>query len=207
MRIESFLRQSPVFQASRIARRMEASLNLILREEELTFFESLILAAIFFEKKGGIKPSDLAETFQTTRGNVSHCISSLEAKGLVRRRIDPDDARAFQLVLQAAGRKTGCAGCRDPRPDAVALRRGYWSRRSWRRCWARCALWRSCAPVWRNRPGGEGMGIAGLEWNQHLKGHHSRMILTKMPSGRGVLPRMWTTPSLVKPRSMVSALA
>jgi DNA-binding MarR family transcriptional regulator len=105
MRIESFLRQSPIFQARRIARRMEASLNLILRDEELTFFESLILAAIFFEKKGNINPSYLAETFQTTRGNVSHCISSLEVKGLVRRRIDPDDARAFQLVLQPAGRK------------------------------------------------------------------------------------------------------
>jgi len=104
MRIESFLQQSPVFQASRTARRMEASLNAILREEGLTFFESLVLAAIFFEKKG-IKPSTLAETFQTTRGNVSHCISSLEAKGLVRRRIDPNDARAFQLVLQPAGRK------------------------------------------------------------------------------------------------------
>lgn len=105
MRIESFLQQSPVFQASRTARRMEASLNAILRDEGLTFFESLVLAAIFFEKKGGIKPSALAETFQTTRGNISHCISSLEAKGLVRRRIDPDDARAFQLVLQPAGRK------------------------------------------------------------------------------------------------------
>ena len=105
MRIESFLKQSPVFQTSRVARRMEASLNAVLRQEGLTFMESLTLAAIFFEKKGAIKPSDLAATFQTTRGNVSHCISSLEAKGLVRRRIDPEDARAFQLVLQSAGRK------------------------------------------------------------------------------------------------------
>src|ERR1700722_9129126 len=105
MRIEAFLQQSPVFQASRIARRMEASLNAILRDESLTFFESLVLAAIFFESKSGIKPSALAETFQTTRGNISHCISSLEAKGLVRRRIDPEDARAFQLVLQPTGRK------------------------------------------------------------------------------------------------------
>jgi DNA-binding MarR family transcriptional regulator len=105
MRIEAFLRQSPVFQASRIARRMDASLNLVLEDEEVTAFEALILAAIFFEKRGEIKPSALAEAFQTTRGNVSHCISSLEAKGLVKRRIDPEDARAVQLVLRPQGKK------------------------------------------------------------------------------------------------------
>jgi DNA-binding MarR family transcriptional regulator len=105
MRIEKFLEQSPVFQASRFARRMEASLNMILRDEGLTLFEALMLAAIFFEEKGGIKPSDLAETFQTTRGNVSHCVSSLEAKGLVRRRIDEEDARSFRLVLQPVGKR------------------------------------------------------------------------------------------------------
>lgn len=104
MRIESFLQQSPVFQVSRTARRMEAALNVILREEDLTFFESLVLAAVFFEKKG-VKPSALAETFQTTRGNVSHCVSSLEARRLVRRRIDADDARALQIVLLPAGRR------------------------------------------------------------------------------------------------------
>jgi DNA-binding MarR family transcriptional regulator len=105
MRIESFLKQSPVFQIGRSARSLDAMLTRILRAEEVTFFEALALAAIFFEKKRGVKPSELAKTFQTTRGNVSQCISSLEAKGLVRRRIDPDDARAFQLTLQPAGRK------------------------------------------------------------------------------------------------------
>ncbi|GGG70674.1 MarR family winged helix-turn-helix transcriptional regulator [Edaphobacter dinghuensis] len=105
MRIESFLKQSPVFQISRAARRLDSLLTRILRNEEMTFLEALVLAAIFFEKKRGIKPSELAETFHTTRGNVSHCISSLEAKGLIRRRMDPEDARAFQLTLQPAGRK------------------------------------------------------------------------------------------------------
>jgi DNA-binding MarR family transcriptional regulator len=105
VRIEAFLRQSPIVQTSRIARRMEASLNFVLRGEGLTFFEALVLAAIFFEKKGSIQPSHLAETFQTTRGNISHCISSLEAKGLVRRKIDSEDARALQLVLHPAGRR------------------------------------------------------------------------------------------------------
>ena len=105
MRIEAFLRQSPVFHAGRIARRMDASLNRVLEDEEVTAFEALVLAAIFFEKRGQIKPSALAEAFQTMRGNVSHCISSLEAKGLVERRIDPEDARAVQLLLRPLGKR------------------------------------------------------------------------------------------------------
>jgi DNA-binding MarR family transcriptional regulator len=104
MRIESFLKQSPVFQLSRSTRRIEGLLNRILRDEELTFMEALVLAAIFFEKKG-VKPSDLAATFHMTRGNISHCVSSLEAKALVRRRINPEDARALQIMLLPAGRK------------------------------------------------------------------------------------------------------
>lgn len=105
MRIETFLRQSPLVQSSRIARRMEASLNQLLRDEELTAFEALVVAALFFEKRGAVKPSALAEVFETTRSNVSHCLSSLEAKGLVRRRIDPEDARATQLVLTPQGKR------------------------------------------------------------------------------------------------------
>ena len=84
---------------------MDASLNLLLQDEGVTAFEALILAAIFFEKRGEIKPSAMAEAFQTTRGNVSHCVSSLEAKGLVKRRIDPEDARAVQLLLRPQGKK------------------------------------------------------------------------------------------------------
>jgi DNA-binding MarR family transcriptional regulator len=105
MRIEAFLQQSPIFQASRAARKMDASLNLVLEDEEVTAVEALVLAAIFFEKRGEIKPSFLAEAFDTTRGNISHCISSLEAKGLVVRRIDPNDARAVQLLLRPLGRR------------------------------------------------------------------------------------------------------
>ncbi len=104
MRIDSFLQQSPVFQASRIARRMESSLNAALRQEGLTFSESLMLAAIFLEKTS-VRPSELALSFETTRGNVSHAVSSLEAKRLVRRRIDPEDARGFRLELEPAGKR------------------------------------------------------------------------------------------------------
>jgi DNA-binding MarR family transcriptional regulator len=104
MRIDSFLQQSPVFQTSRVARRIESSLNAALRQEDLIFSESLMLAAIFLEKKT-VRPSELARAFETTRGNISHTLSSLEAKRLIRRRIDPEDARGFQLELEPAGRR------------------------------------------------------------------------------------------------------
>jgi DNA-binding MarR family transcriptional regulator len=105
MRIEAFLRQSPIVQTGRMARRMEASLNLVLKGEGVTVFEALVVAALFFEKSGEIKPSALSAAFETTRSNVSHCISSLEAKGLVQRRIDPEDARAVRLMLRPKGRR------------------------------------------------------------------------------------------------------
>jgi DNA-binding MarR family transcriptional regulator len=73
--------------------------------DDLGFMEGLVLAAIFFEAPHPIKPSRLAATFSTTRGNVSHALSSLEAKGLVQRKIDPSDARAFQLTLKQAGKR------------------------------------------------------------------------------------------------------
>jgi DNA-binding MarR family transcriptional regulator len=47
----------------------------------------------------------LAQTFGTTRGNVSHCISSLEAKGFLHRVIDPTDARSYLLALKPLGKK------------------------------------------------------------------------------------------------------
>ncbi len=61
--------------------------------------------AVLFEAPRQIKPSELAETFQTTRGNISHSVSSLEAKGLLARKIDNEDARAFLLTLKPAGKK------------------------------------------------------------------------------------------------------
>lgn len=105
MRIDAFLRESPMFAVNRAARRFEALAAQVLAEDGLGFLEGLTLAAIFFEAPGAIKPSQLAETFGTTRGNVSHCVSSLEAKGLVQRKIDPNDARAYQLALKPQGKR------------------------------------------------------------------------------------------------------
>ncbi len=105
MRIDAFLEQSPMFAVNRAARRFESLTAQVLAADNLSFLEGLVLAAMFFEAPRLIKPSQLAETFGTTRGNVSHCVSSLEAKELLQRKIDPEDARAYLLTLRPQGKK------------------------------------------------------------------------------------------------------
>lgn len=105
MRIEAFLKESPLFSVTRAARQFEVHTARVLEDDNLGFLEALVLAAIFFEAPHPVRPSALAQTFGTTRGNVSHCVSSLEAKGLLLRKIDLDDARSYQLTLQSQGKK------------------------------------------------------------------------------------------------------
>lgn len=105
MRIDAFLRESPMFAVNCAARRFSAFADRALAADDLHFLEGLVLAAIFFEAPKQIKPSQLAETFATTRGNISHGISSLEGKGLLQRKIDPKDARAYLLTLTPSGKR------------------------------------------------------------------------------------------------------
>jgi len=105
MRINAFLHESPMFAVNRAARRFDSLTAQVLAADNLSFLEGLVLAAMFFEAPQQVKPSQLAETFGTTRGNVSHCVSSLEAKGLLQRRIDPEDARAYLLTLKPQGKR------------------------------------------------------------------------------------------------------
>ncbi len=133
MRINAFLAESPMFAVSRAARRFEALAARMLAADDLSFLEGLTLAALFFEAPQPVKPSQLAETFGTTRGNVSHCLSSLEAKGLLQRKIDPEDARVFLLALKPHGKRAHCASS----PPSTSCRRSLRARsekRRWRRC-------------------------------------------------------------------------
>jgi DNA-binding MarR family transcriptional regulator len=105
VRIQAFLKESPLFQVNRAARACDIHLARILKGREMGFIEALVLVAVFFEEPRPVQPSRLAETLATTRANISHCVSSLEAREMVRRRIDPADARAFHLQLRPQGRK------------------------------------------------------------------------------------------------------
>ena len=105
MRIEAFLQESPMFCVSLASRRFDTLTTRLLKADNLNFLEALILSAMFFESPRLVKPSQLAATFSATRGNVSHCISSLEAKGYIQRKIDSEDGRAYRLALKPQGRK------------------------------------------------------------------------------------------------------
>ena len=94
-----------MFTVKRAARHFDAVATEAFVADNLGFTEGLVLAAIFFEAPRPIKPSHLAETFDTTRGNVSHAVSSLEAKGFVQRKVDPSDARGYLLALKPSGKK------------------------------------------------------------------------------------------------------
>jgi len=94
-----------MFAVSRTAQRFDALARRALSSDKLAFLDALILAALFFESPRRIKPSELAETFSTTRANISHTISTLESRDLLHREIDPADARSYLLSLKPAGRK------------------------------------------------------------------------------------------------------
>jgi DNA-binding MarR family transcriptional regulator len=105
MRIEAFLEQSPLFEIYRASRKLDAELLRILGPSEISFFEALVLVSVLFEEPRAVKPSHLAATFSTGRGNISNCISSLEGRGLLKRRIDPQDGRSIHLILKPQGRR------------------------------------------------------------------------------------------------------
>ena len=105
MRIEAYLQQSPVCEINRAFRRIDQHLTRLLRPTGLHFVEALVISCILFEEPATVTPSLLADTFAMTRGNISHCIASLEAKGLLSRQVDAEDARVFHLRLKPAGRK------------------------------------------------------------------------------------------------------
>jgi DNA-binding MarR family transcriptional regulator len=104
MRIQTFLKTSPVFAIytayDRVVRRFQER----LAEEDLHLIQALIVTGIFFEGRP-VRPSELAETLGCTRSNISHAIRSLEKAGLIERELHRGDARAYLLTLTRAGRR------------------------------------------------------------------------------------------------------
>lgn len=105
MRILSYLKASPVFSINIAYEVIVSDINRFLKNEDVNLLQGLVLTALLFEENDSVTPSQLAEVFKTSRGNMSHIISHLEYKGWVKRVVNTADARQFRIILKSVGRK------------------------------------------------------------------------------------------------------
>jgi DNA-binding MarR family transcriptional regulator len=75
---------------------------------------------------GPVRPSDLADQLRLDLSTVSRHVSALVDKGLLERCVHPDDARAQQLTLTEAGRRT-LTEVLDNRAAALGRAIKHWS--------------------------------------------------------------------------------
>jgi DNA-binding MarR family transcriptional regulator len=105
MKITRYLSSSPLFALEQAQRGFYQDFQDRLSEEALSSLQAWVLLAIYFERPIAVPPSKLAETLGTTRSNLSHCVSSLEKRKLLRRQLNPNDSRSYHLSLRHEGAK------------------------------------------------------------------------------------------------------
>ena len=65
--------------------------------------QSLVLITILLEGKSETTPSQLCQALNLSKAGVSHIISNLESKGLLKRAVKEEDARSLKLQLTTPG--------------------------------------------------------------------------------------------------------
>ncbi|MFY9511039.1 MAG: MarR family transcriptional regulator [Rubrivivax sp.] len=84
---------------------VEAPLRTRLREQFDGSLPRFDLMAQLDRHPGGLKMRDLSQRLMVTGGNVTGLTDRLVAEGLVERRDDPADRRAFTVLLTADGKR------------------------------------------------------------------------------------------------------
>lgn len=75
------------------------------RDNELFLAEKFNLTPVefkflrFFRNSNSLNVKELVKLMNLTPGRITHIITSLEAKGLITREIDPDDRRGIVVIL------------------------------------------------------------------------------------------------------------
>jgi DNA-binding MarR family transcriptional regulator len=96
------LHHSPAFRLHRVQRLLRAHLLAILSDFEVTPEQYFMLMRL--GEEDGIAQGCLGDPDLDDRASVSRQASALEARGLVVRRPDPDDARVVRVHLTDGGR-------------------------------------------------------------------------------------------------------
>lgn len=103
MKIEKFLNSNPIISTIQTGRTLTLLLDRRLESFDVNYLQALLLVALFFEDDRRSRPKALAETFDMTKGNISHTLTSLEKKNFLERRMLPDDARGYEVCLTNTG--------------------------------------------------------------------------------------------------------
>jgi DNA-binding MarR family transcriptional regulator len=64
-----------------------------------------VLITLYNAPEGHLRMTDLANATMLSSGGLTRLVGRLEARGLVRREVDPEDRRAFQASLTPAGQE------------------------------------------------------------------------------------------------------
>lgn len=85
------------FLLSDISRLMRRAFQSRLRDTDLTLAQARAL--VHLSRREGLRQVELAELLEIQPINVARIVDQLAAKGLVERRADPTDRRAYRLFL------------------------------------------------------------------------------------------------------------
>jgi DNA-binding MarR family transcriptional regulator len=86
--------------SSRVLRALDVALD---RHERLRVSEFDVLITLDNAPDRSLRMTDLARATMLSSGGMTRLVGRLEDRGLVRRDVDPADARAFQASLTAEG--------------------------------------------------------------------------------------------------------
>lgn len=103
---EAGIEEKIAFAIEKLARVNRILLWNVAKEEKLSPIQIQLLLYLNSHSKEFCRVSNLAEEFGLTQPTVSEAIKSLEGKGLITRKREERDGRAFILELTLAGRKT-----------------------------------------------------------------------------------------------------
>jgi DNA-binding MarR family transcriptional regulator len=81
--------------------KVHRALNLLLGELDLSLAQHEILLTI--RQHSGLTQRELGERLHVVKSNATALLKKLEARGLVRRKADPQDSRIKRLTLTRAG--------------------------------------------------------------------------------------------------------
>jgi DNA-binding MarR family transcriptional regulator len=105
MKIEAFTSSSYIFAIAHAYDVLWRGLNQKLKKSGCNVNEALVLIALYFEEAGRVTPSALSKALRTSRGNISHCLSHLEGKRLLKRVLSERDARQLIVALTPTGKR------------------------------------------------------------------------------------------------------